>query len=138
MVVASAGWAITIWVGWAWAVETARASARKLAKIVIGLLPRRVYSFGRPSGKRRRAGPGSGAVADPGIEPAVQHVHGQVERHEQGRDEQDGALDEWIVPLVDGPEHEPPHAGQREDLFDHDRPAEQDAHLEPGDRDDRD
>src|SRR5262245_25105347 len=56
------------------------------------------------------------AVADPGIEVAVEQVDGQVDGHEHHRDEQDGALGERVVPLVDGPEHEPPDSREREDL----------------------
>src|SRR5712691_4606995 len=44
MVVASAGWEITICVGWAYAVEAASSSASRQAKIFIGLLRSGVYS----------------------------------------------------------------------------------------------
>src|SRR5712691_8959711 len=61
-----------------------------------------------------RGSPGGGSrlIPDARIEVTVQHVDGQVDRHEQQRDEQDRALRQRVVPLVDRPQHEPADAGQ--------------------------
>src|SRR6266849_2577679 len=84
-----------------------------------------------------RAGAGS-AVANAGIEPAVEEIDGEGDRHEQRRDEEDGALGERVVALIDGPEDEPADAGKGEDFLHHHGAAEQDTHLEPGHGDDGD
>src|SRR5215471_108340 len=73
----------------------------------------RMWLLLEPASPARRS-----AVADSRIEIAVQQVDGQVDRHEQHRDEQDRALGQRIVALVDRPEDEPADAGQREDLLD--------------------
>src|SRR6266567_8126423 len=78
------------------------------------------------------------AVADAGIEPAVEEVDGKVDHHEERRDEQYGALGQRVVALIDGPEDEAADTGKREDLLHHHGAAEEDAHLEPGHRDDGD
>ena len=78
------------------------------------------------------------AVPDPRIEVAVEQVDGEVDGHEQHRDEQDGGLGERVVALVDRPQHQAADAGQGEDLLDHHRAAEQDADLQPRHRDHRD
>src|SRR5688572_29791192 len=60
---------------------------------------------GLPCSKRTDARmglpPESAAVADPGIQVAVDEVDHQVQRHEEEGDEEDGALGEGIVALVD-------------------------------------
>src|SRR5262245_9188719 len=86
----------------------------------------------------RPALPASCAVADPGIEIAVDQVDGQVDGHEHHRDEQARALGERVIALVDRPEHEPPEPRQGEDLLDDNSAPEQDAHLEAHHRHDRD
>src|SRR5215470_2397354 len=77
-------------------------------------------------------------VPDPRIQVAVEKIDGQVDDHEEHRDEEARALRHRIVPLVDGPEHEPTDSGEREHLLDDDRAAEQDACLQSGDGDDGD
>src|SRR5262245_43960279 len=76
---------------------------------------------------RMNASDPSARVADPRVEIAVQEIDRQVDGHEERRDEQDGALGQRVVALVDRPQDEPPHTRKREDLLDHDGAAEQDA-----------
>src|SRR5262249_59310887 len=66
-------------------------------------------------------------VPDPRIQVAVEKIDGQVDDHEEHGDEKDRALRHRIVPLVDGPEHEPPGARKGEHLLDHDPAAAPDA-----------
>src|SRR5262249_15210525 len=80
---------------------------------------------------RTMAAPASPAVADARVEIGVQEVDGQVDRHEQHGDEQDGALGQRIVALVDGPQHEAPDPGKGEHLLDDHGAAEEDAQLPP-------
>src|SRR5882762_3227399 len=87
---------------------------------------------------RTPAPTGSATVPDPGIEEPVHDVDRQVDGHEHDRDEENGGLRQRVVALVDRPEDQPPHAREREDLLDDDRPAEQDAHLKSGDGHDGD
>src|SRR5437870_1040423 len=68
----------------------------------------------------------------------VQHVDREVDRHEEDGDEEDGGLGERVVALIDRPEDEAPDTGEREDLFDDDGAAEENAHLEAGDGHDGD
>src|SRR5438876_878380 len=77
-------------------------------------------------------------VTDAGIEPAVEEVDGKVDHHEERRDEQDGALGQRVVALIDVPEEERADTGKGEDLLHHHGTAEEDAYLEPGHRDDGD
>src|SRR3989442_1004348 len=77
---------------------------------------------------------GLARVPDSRIQVAVEKIDNQVDGHEEDRDEQDGALRHRVVSLVDGPEHEPPDAGEREPLLDDDRTAQQDTRLEPDHR----
>src|SRR5438309_4878406 len=78
------------------------------------------------------------AVTNAGIEPAVEKIDGEVDHHEEGRDEQDGALGQRVVALIDGPEDEAADTGKREYLLHHHGAAEEDPHLEPGHGDDGD
>src|SRR5262245_1834829 len=80
----------------------------------------------------------SARVADAGIEVPVEEIDGEVDDHEENRDEEDGALGHGIVALVDRPEHETAHAGEREHFLDDHRAAQEDAGLEPGHGDHRD
>src|SRR5215470_1131157 len=94
---------------------------------------KRTEAFMDTSGERPLA---ASAVADARVEPAVEDIDGEVDHHEQRGDEQDGALGQRVVALVDRPEDETADAGKREDLFHDHGPAQQDAHLEPGHSDD--
>src|SRR2546425_12970875 len=80
----------------------------------------------------------SSAVANARIEVPVEHVDREIDRYEHHRDEQDRRLRERIVALIDRPQHEAADAGEREDLLDHDRSAEQDSDLQSGHGHDRD
>src|SRR2546425_9551227 len=84
-----------------------------------------------------RMGAGS-TVANARIEPAVEEIDGEVDHHEEGRDEEDGALGQRVVALIDGPEDEAADTGKREYLLHHHGAAEEDPHLEPGHGDDGD
>src|SRR5437763_13405720 len=72
------------------------------------------------------------------IEVRVQEIHGEVHGHEHDGHEQDRALGQRIIALVDRPQHQTSDARQRENLLDDDGAAEQDADLQPDHGDDRD
>src|SRR5690349_10250559 len=64
------------------------------------------------------------AVADAGIEPAIEQVGDEVEGdHEAGEHERDGHDDRRVVAL-DGIDQQRAHARHAEDLLGHDGPAE--------------
>src|SRR5712691_9470659 len=93
----------------------------------------------RRSAGRRPASPLTPALStETGVEEAIADIHTQVEEHDRGPADEKNALQERIVALGDRAQHEAAHAGQREDLLDHDGPAEQVAELEPDEGDDRD
>src|SRR3989442_3908142 len=63
------------------------------------------------------------SVPDARVEVRVERVHGEVHEDDHRDDEEIDALDDGIVPLVDGVEEETSHAGQPEDrLEDHRSP----------------
>src|SRR5437773_2285178 len=78
------------------------------------------------------------AASEPRIEDRIEKVHGEVQDHEGGGEEQNHALDHRVVALEDRVEQQPPDAGQGEDVFDHDDAAHDVAELDAGDRDDGD
>src|SRR5687768_15860069 len=64
----------------------------------------------------RRADAGS-ATAQPRIERGVEEVHGEVQEHEDGAEEEDDPLHDRVVALEDGVQQEPADARQREDVL---------------------
>src|SRR5712691_44167 len=89
--------------------------------------------------RRCRSGAVAGAAtrstdADAGIEDAIEHVDGEVDHDEErGRDE-DHALHDRVVAVVDRLDGQAPHARPREHRLGDDGAAEERAELEPGDR----
>src|SRR2546428_788879 len=73
--------------------------------------------------------------ADSGIQVAVQEVHHDVEHDEEDPDHQDRALHEGVIALNDRVQQKPPDAGNREDLFDDDRAAQELTDLDAEQRD---
>src|SRR5690242_12937025 len=71
---------------------------------------------------------------DAGIEDAIQEVDGEVEDDEQDGREEDRALHDRVVAVVDRLDGQPSDAGPREDRLRHHGAAEQGAELQPGDR----
>src|SRR5262245_56619874 len=72
------------------------------------------------TGAPERTSRGGSAVADPGIEPGIAHVHEEVDEHDDGGEEEHGPLDDRVVPELHGVEHQAAHAGLEEDeLHDH-------------------
>src|SRR5262249_237936 len=77
------------------------------------------------------------AGADAGIEDAIEHVDGEVDDDEErGRDE-DHALHDGIIAVVDRLDGQPSHSGPREHGLGDDGAPEERAELEPGDGHDR-
>src|SRR5439155_1176506 len=91
----------------------------------------------RSRGRATVAATTRSAGADAGIEDAIEHVDGEVDDDEErGRDEDD-ALHDRVVAVVDRLDGEPAHPRPREHGLGHDGAAEQGAELEPGDGHDR-
>ena len=121
------------------AVPEARAAA-----VSASLRPRHVVrqrAAGRPgptNGSWLKWGEGQAhAEADLGVEVAVDDVDDQVDEHERGGGDEHDALDHREVLLGDGLEDVLADAGQREDLLDDQRAAQQVAELDPDDGDRR-
>src|SRR5262249_6914567 len=73
------------------------------------------------------------AGTDAGIEDAIEEVDREVEDDEQNRREEDRALHDGVVPVVDRLDGQPPDTRPREDGLGDDRAAQQRAELQPGD-----
>src|SRR5581483_5481482 len=84
------------------------------------------------------SGVAASVIADPRVDPGVEHVDEQVDDDEREREEHHGRLDHRIVALVDAVEERPAEPGQAVDLLGDDDPPEQVPGLEPQDRHDRD
>src|SRR3712207_4785749 len=76
-------------------------------------------------------------VSDPGVEDGVEHVHDEVDEHEEGSAVEDDALDRGVVAAVDCIQRVLPDAVPRKDRFRDDGPAHQEAKLQTHDRDGR-
>src|SRR5215468_3688763 len=77
-------------------------------------------------------------IADARIEVRVEEIHEEIDEDKGDREDHHGALHHRIVALVDAIEQGPAQPRKPEDLLgDHD-PAQEEAHLEAEDRDDRD
>src|SRR5262245_34482143 len=98
------------------ATTSARTASRTTRRI--RLVPQRTSRF-------RTSGPSASAIPDPRIHVGVDQVDKEVREHEEHADEEDRPLDDGIVALEDGPEDEPAHAREGEDLFGHDDAAKQ-------------
>src|SRR5215470_4892954 len=70
------------------------------------------------------------ANADSGIDPAIEQVDEQVAHDERDGDQQNHALDQWIVAREDRVDHEAADARQREDVLGDDGAADQRAQLQ--------
>src|SRR6266545_1849766 len=76
----------------------------------------------RAPGATRSAG---SAVADPGIEPGIAHVHEEVDEHDDRGEKEHGALDDGVVAKLHGVEQQASHAGLKKDeLHDHGAPEQ--------------
>src|ERR671936_2159825 len=75
---------------------------------------------------------------DSGIQVAIQKIHEDVDRHEEERDHEHGALHQRVVALQDRGEEHATDTRHGEDLLDHDRAAQQLADLYAQERDDDD
>src|SRR5438093_11516849 len=75
---------------------------------------------------------------DPGIQEGIRHVDQEVDQDVGRRGDENHALDERIVPGEHGLDDQPPEPRHDEDLLRHHRAADEGAHLEPEDGDDRD
>src|SRR3990172_8084002 len=80
----------------------------------------------------------SSAGAGAGIEDAIEEVDGEVDDDERDRGEEDRALDDRVVAVVDGLDGEPADAGPGEDRLGYHGAAQQGPELERRDRQDRD
>src|SRR5262249_20608586 len=78
------------------------------------------------------------AITHSRIDRTVHQNHAQVDERNDERREEHDALDQWIVALIDGLDQQAADARPGEDRFGDDRAAEQSAHLQADDGDDRD
>src|SRR5262249_60618785 len=91
----------------------------------------------RSRGRASVAATTRSAGADAGIEDAIEHVDGEVDDDEErGRDE-DHALHDGIIAVVDRLDGQPSHSGPREHGLGDDGAPEERAELQPGDGHDR-
>src|SRR5262245_59550568 len=72
---------------------------------------------------------------DSRIEGRVGHVSGQIHQHDEYSEYEGHTLDDREVPLEDRIDHELPDAGDREDVLDDDRAANQEANVDAKHRD---
>src|SRR6185436_11927268 len=89
----------------------------------------------RPKDRPAAAGLGE---ADSGIQVAIEQIHEDVDEDEEDRDHEHASLNERVVALDDRGKQHPADAGDREDLLDDDRTAEQLADLDAEERHDDD
>src|SRR6185312_6288292 len=86
------------------------------------------------AGMRRGAGArlssDSSAIADLWIEPGVEKIGNQVGECVNGGHDQNGSLQRWQIPLLDGKNEQPPETRIGKDRFDHDNAAHQPADVE--------
>src|SRR5262245_33281086 len=68
------------------------------------------------------------------VQGRVDHVHGQVREDDHHRVDEDDALDQREVAILERLQRELPDAGPREDGLDQHRPANQEAELDPDQR----
>src|SRR6185503_6584008 len=76
--------------------------------------------------------------ADSGIQVAIEQVHKDVHEHEKDRDHEHASLNERVIALDDRGKQHPADTGDRVDLLDDDRAAEQLADLDAEQRHDDD
>src|SRR5436190_3057435 len=131
------------WNTWAASIAVGENGAMRPAKSPTAIMRKSATQAPTKSGPR--ASEPVGAVAVPGsaaaearIEDRIEEIHGEVQHHERGGEEENHALHHGIVSLEDRVEQEAPHTGQREDVLDHDDAAHDVAELDAGDRDDGD
>src|SRR5262249_51310679 len=120
---------------WGARAPASAASSTMAATIPVPKSTSRFRSAGR---RARRQSDAASAIPDARVDPRVDQVDQEVGDHEERADEQDGPLDERVVPLEDAPQEESPDAGQREDLLGDDHAAQQVADLDARHRDERD
>src|SRR3954447_15668830 len=75
------------------------------------------------------------AMAYPGIENGIEHVDNKIHQHEPSGDEQHHSLQNDQIPGVDGRNEQPANSRQGEDGLNDQRPADQAADVDSGDRD---
>src|SRR5436853_245210 len=76
----------------------------------------------------------SAAFADARVEVAIAEVDEEVRHNYHDRDDEHVELELGVVAIVDRLEGQASHPGQREDRFDDDRTADEDADLRAHDR----
>src|SRR5216117_1743101 len=131
------------WNTWAASIAVGENGATNAAKSPMAIMRRSAPHAPTKRGLRASERRGAATIArlaasEPRIEDRIEKVHGEVQDHEGGGEEQNHALDHRVVALEDRVEQQPPDAGQGEDVFDHDDAAHDVAELDAGDRDDGD
>src|SRR4029077_21202112 len=94
--------------------------------------PRRLDAAASP----RR--PAASREPDPWIDHGVEEVHGEIDEHEDQREDEDARLDDGEVAARNGLDDEASEPRPREDGLDHDGAAEHEAHGQTGDGEERD
>src|SRR3989338_4716649 len=84
-----------------------------------------------------RAAAGSGAIAHPRVEHAIEHVDREVREHDDDRDEHHEVLDDRVVAPEDRLDQEACHPRQVEHGLGDDEPADQEGELDADHGDDR-
>src|SRR2546427_2233557 len=83
---------------------------------------RRLRSVGRSATRHPATGAGSCAAATSStaysrVDNRVEQIHDEIAQHEQGGNEEDGALDQRVVPLDHRPQEQTAHSGQGKHLL---------------------
>src|SRR5690554_3433443 len=78
------------------------------------------------------------AVLHTRIDPGIRQVHNKIHEDKYGRYDQDDALDQRVITLVDGADGKATQAGNGEHLLDHHHAGEHVTKLHPDDRHHRD
>src|SRR5882724_9285528 len=104
---------------------------------------RRLRRVGRSAARHSAAGAVTPAVTTSStaysrVDDGIEEIDHEIAQHEERGDEEDGALDQWVIPLDHRPQEQTAHSGQGKHLLGDHRATEQIADLDPRDGDERD
>src|SRR4029453_14271504 len=103
----------------------ARAKTARMIRASTRMAPntmRRLRRVGRSAARHSAPGTDIRAVttsstANSRIDDGVEEIHGEIAQHEERGDEENGALNERVVPLDHRPQEQAAHSGEGEDLL---------------------
>src|ERR1044071_6105395 len=103
----------------------ARANTARVRRASTRIAPsttRRLRRVGRSAPRHSAAGAVTRTVTTSStaysrVDDGVEEIHHEIAQHEEGGDEEDGALDERVVSLDPRPQEQAAHPGKGEDLL---------------------